>query len=98
MSSVRILGKFAKQPAEVIDVILDYTDWFAERDDAPASIAVTAEDGITLADDALIGNEARVVLSGGTDGTSYKVTVLLTTNASPAIVKEVDFTVRVKAV
>lgn len=98
MSSVRIQGKFEKQPAEVIDVVLDYTDWFAERDDAPASIAVTSDTGITIADDSLIANEARIVLSGGTDGVRYKVTVLLTTNASPAIVKEVDFYVRVKAV
>lgn len=98
MSSVRIVGKTEKQPSEVIDVIVDYTDWFSNRDDAPASIAVTADTGITIADDSLDGNEARVVLSGGTDGVRYKVTVLLSTNSTPTIIKEADFYVRVKAV
>lgn len=98
MSSVRIVGKTEKQPDEVIDVIVDYTDWFSNRDDTAVSIAVTAETGLTLEDDSLTGNEARVVLSGGTSGERYKVTVLLTTSSSPAIVKEADFYVKVREV
>ncbi len=46
--------------------------------------------------DSLDDEVVTVVLSGGTDGASYKVTVLLTT--SDGIVKEADFIVRIKAV
>jgi hypothetical protein len=38
----------------------------------------------------------KVILSGGTDGEAYKVTVRLTTSAG--LVKEVDFQVKIKEV
>lgn len=91
-----ILGKFSKQPDEILDYDVDYSDWFSSRADTPASHSVVAEAGITKVSDALTGSTVRVVLSGGTSGESYKITVLLTT--SDGIVKEADFVVKVKAV
>lgn len=96
MSSV--LGRFTKQSAEILDYYVSFSDWFANRSDAPASVDVTSDSGITVADSGLSGTTAKVVLSGGVNGTRYKITVRLTTNATPAIVKEADFYVTVKDV
>lgn len=96
---VAILGRFQKQPDEILDYDVDYTEWFSNRADAPATvdpIAVTAEAGITVVGSSITGNVVKVILSGGVAGTKYKVTVRLTTTAG--LVKEADFTVLVKAV
>jgi hypothetical protein len=93
-----VLGKFTKQSGETLDYYVDFTDWFSNRSDAPASHTATADAGITVTTSSLSGNKVKVVLSGGTNGTKYKVTVKLTTNSTPAIVKEADFLVTVKDV
>lgn len=91
-----ILGKFVKQPSEVLDYDIDFTDWFANRTDTPASFVVTADTGITILGSSRTGNVVKVILSGGTSGTKYKVTVKLTTVG--LLVKEADFLVSVKEV
>jgi predicted transcriptional regulator len=91
-----ILGRFTKQPDEVLDYDVSYDDWFDGRTDTPSSFTVVAETGITIDSSARTGNVIRVVLSGGTNGESYKITTLLTT--SDAIVKEADFVVKIKAI
>lgn len=96
---VAIIGKFQKQPHEILDYDVDYTEWFSNRSDEPAAvnpIEVIVEDGITLVDATLTGLIVKIVLSGGTNGTKYKTTVRLTTVAG--LVKEADFTVAVKAI
>lgn len=93
-----IVGKFEKQPGETLDYYVIYDDWFANRSDAAASISVTADAGITIVASSLTGSTVKIVLSGGTTGVKYKITVLLTTDAAIPIIKEVDFTVTVKAV
>ena len=89
-----ILGKFVKQPNEVLDYDVDYGAWFVGRGDTPASIATTTDPGITLNGYSLVGMIAKVILSGGIDGEKYKITVRLTT--SSGIVREADFSVSVK--
>ncbi len=91
-----ILGKFKKQSAEILDYDVDYTDWFADRDDTPASYTVTVESGLTLVADGRTGMVVKVVLGGGTNLTKYKITVRLTSTS--ALVKEADFTVTIKDV
>ena len=93
-----VLGKFTKQSGETLDYYVDFTDWFSNRSDAPASHTATADAGITVSTSSLSGNKVKVVLAGGTSGTKYKITVKLTTNSTPAIVKEADFLVTVKDV
>lgn len=93
---VAILGRFVKQPDEILDYDVDYSDWFSNRVDTPTSYSVVVEDGIDLVDDGLSGTTVRVVLSGGVHGARYKVTVLLTTSAG--ISKEADFVVTVREV
>lgn len=91
-----ILGKFSKQPAEVLDYDVDFTDWFSNRTDTPASFVVVVEPGITVFSSSRTGNIVKVVLSGGTSGGKYKVTVRLTTVLG--LVKEADFQVTVKEI
>lgn len=91
-----LLGRFVKQSSEVLDYDVDYTDWFSNRQDSAASFEVTAQAGITVEATSRSGNVVKTVLGGGTDGESYKLTVLLTTTAG--LVKEADFIVRIKDV
>lgn len=96
---VAIIGKFQKQPDETIDYDVDFSPWFSNREDEPAlvdPVAAVAEDGITIVSATLTDNVVKVTLAGGTAGTKYKVTVLLTTLSG--LVKEADFTVTVKSV
>lgn len=94
-----ILGRFTKQSDEVLDYDVDFEDWFTNRTDAPDSFTVSAETGITVVGSSMASTYVvRVVLSGGTDGESYKITVLLTTDAATPITKEADFVVKVKDV
>ena len=91
-----ILGKFTKQPNEVLDYDVDYTDWFAARTDAPSTYTVLADAGITVVGSARTGNIIKIILAGGTTGTKYKIQTRLTTTAS--LVKEAEFTVAVKEI
>ena len=91
-----ILGRYVKQPDEVLDYDVDYTDWFSNRTDTPTSHDVVAAAGITLVTSARTGKVVKSVLSGGVDGEQYKITTRLTT--STGMVKEADFIVKVKAV
>lgn len=91
-----VLGKFVKQPSEVLDYDVDFSDWFSNRSDTPSTFTVTAETGITVVSSSRIGNVVKIILSGGTSGTKYKVTVKLTT--TNLLVKEADFIVAVKEV
>jgi hypothetical protein len=98
MASPTILGRMVKQSGETLDYDVDYTDWFENRTDDAASHTATAETGITVVTSSLASQIVRVVLSGGTDGETYKITVRVTTNAATPIIKEADFTVRIKDV
>jgi hypothetical protein len=91
-----ILGRFSKQPSEILDYDVDFTDWFVGRTDTPVSFVVVAEAGITVVSSARTGDVVKVLLSGGTTGIKYKITVRLTTAAG--LVKEADFTVNVREV
>ena len=91
-----ILGKVTKQPSEVLDYYVSFDDWFAGRSDAAVDHEVEAETGIVIEDDTRIDNTVRIVLSGGTAGEQYKITVRITTNATPPIIREGDFIVKVR--
>ena len=94
---VTIVGKFQKQSAEILDYDVDFTDWFSNRVDTPASVSVTVPSGITqVGGGTITGKFVKVILSGGTNGTKYEITVRLTTSAG--LVKEADFTVTIKDV
>ena len=91
-----ILAKFKKQSAEVMDYDVSYVDFFSTRSDTPASVQVTVDPGITLTASSLntTTKVVKVILSGGTDGVTYKTTLQLTTSAG--IVKEDEFQVTIR--
>jgi len=89
-----VLGRFVKQPSEVLDYDVDFSDWFEGRTDTPSSHTVIAEIGITVVGSSRTGNVVKVVLSEGTAGTKYKIAVRLTTNTF--LVKEAEFVVAIK--
>ena len=91
-----LLGKYKKQPGEILDYDMDYSEWFSNRTDLPLSSYAVAEAGITLVSFVLIGKVIKVTLAGGVDGSTYKVTTRLTTDSG--IIREGDFAVTVREV
>lgn len=95
-TTVQSLGRFEKQPAEILDYDVDYSEWFADRDDTPESFTTVVPAGVTLVSSQLLGQVVKLVIGGGTAGATYKITVRLTT--ATGLVKESDFSVKVKEV
>lgn len=95
---VPIIAKYTKQPADVQDYDIDFqTEFLSGLGDAapgPAGLVVLADAGINLDTYSLNNGLVKVWVSGGTDGTSYKVTVTLTSFAGR--VKQVEFVIKVK--
>lgn len=91
-----ILGSFSKQPVEVLDYDIDCSDWIVS-DDLVASATATADGTGLVVDSVFVASpRIKVWLSGGTNGSSYKITVTITTDDGR--VKQVEFRVRVKDV
>lgn len=85
-----LLGTIPKQPREIIDFDISYASFLVGRTDSLASI-VTEVTGVGLGVlySAISGTSVKVVLTGGTDGQSYKVTVITTTTAGLVLEDEV---------
>lgn len=88
------LGSFNKQPVEVVDYDLDYTDWLTAGDNVASSVVTV--DIVTLTIDMVLINDPRVKIwvSGGTDKITYKLTVTTTTDEGR--VKQDEFRIKVK--
>lgn len=92
-----ILAKFEKQPADVQDFDIDYRDWLLGMEDTapgPTGLVVVAEPGITILASVLVAGVVKVWTGGGTNGTTYKITVTVTTLASR--VKQAEIKIKVK--
>lgn len=90
------IEKKAKQPNDVIDYPIDFSEWLAERPGYSIdTYTVTADAGITVVAHLRTGAIITVFLGGGTNGTTYKITVRATMTPTP-LVKEFEFLVRIK--
>lgn len=89
-----ILGKFTKQPVEVQDYDISFTEYLASQSDTAVSHTATAEAGISILASNLTGGVVKVFVSGGTDGNQYKVSATVTTAGGR--VKQGDIIVKVK--
>lgn len=96
-----MLGTFTKQPAEIIDYDVDYTDWLDGTADSVLSATVTIvsslpADATPLTDLSTYINTQRVKMwmSGGTNGATYKITVKATTTNGR--IKEDEFKIKCK--
>lgn len=90
-----LLGSMVKQPREVLDFDVDYTAPLTARSDTVVDKLVEASPaGLTIESSTISGgNKIKVVVSGGTDPTTYKVTVLATTSAGLVFEDEVNIVV-----
>ena len=89
-----ILEKFTKQPADRQDYDISFVDWLAALGDVGVSATVEVATGLSLLTFTLVAGVVKVWLYGGTDGTSYKVTVTLTTTGGR--VKQDEIVIKVK--
>ena len=95
-----ILAKYEKQPAEVKDYDIDYSEWLGPVADTVASttaiVTSVTETVPTLVVDSIEQSTTTVKLwiSGGTAGVSYKVTVQMTTAGGRLDESELVFTVK----
>lgn len=88
-----ILSTVKQQPADRRDYDIDFSQFFP-ADDTIVAAAVSVTPTGPLVTRAFQGNTVKVWFSEGTDGTTYKVTVLATTNDGR--IKEVELKVKVK--
>lgn len=92
-----IIGKFTKQSAEVLDYDIDFSPWFSKRSLTPDVLTVTVDDpALNIVASSRTGALVKIILSGGVNGTRYKVTVKLTSTSAPSLLKEEDFYVTIK--
>ena len=98
---------FEKQPGDTEDYDLDFADYFTDENgvataDTVLSASAIADAGITLGDTVIDAANKKVKqwVSGGTTGTTYKITVTMTSTLIGTVsrVKEVEFKVKVKEV
>ena len=81
-------GKYTilKDPEATLDYTFDWTDWLAKSsNDTIATATFTVPTGLVLVSSSVIaaGLKARAFISGGTAGTTYKVTCAITTVLAP---------------
>lgn len=90
------LGNFTKQPVEVKDYDIDYSEWLTSGDNVQSATVTVVPTGLTV--DAVYINDPRIKvwLSGGTDGTAYKLTVTMT--SADGRIKQDEFKIKVKDV
>lgn len=91
-----ILGSFSKQPVEVLDYDIDCSDWIVSDDAVVSATATVDGTGLVINSVSVSSPRIKVWLSAGTNGSSYKVTVTITTDDGR--IKQVEFRVRVKDV
>jgi hypothetical protein len=92
-----ILAKFEKQPEDIQDFDIDFSEWLAARNDTavgPGGLVITADAGITIVASTLSNGVVKIFTSGGTDGVTYKLTARVTTAGNR--VKTAEIKVKVK--
>lgn len=89
-----IIGRYTKQPNEMLDYDVDFSEWLEGRTDVIESFAVGVPSDLTLFASQKTGNVVKLIIGGGIDGQKHKVTVSVTTDTS--LVKEVEFLLTIK--
>lgn len=83
---------FQKDPNELLDYTMDWSDWLAG--DKIATVSWTIPGGISSAGQMNSVSSTTIWLSGGTDGTSYDLSCLITTTG----VRTAERTMRISVV
>ena len=95
------LGIFNQQPREALFYSIDYSCWLdatipeALNDVEPLIIITpSTEQPLVVTPETIVPNRVRLLISGGVDGTTYKVEVIATTDAGQT--QESEVTIRVR--
>jgi hypothetical protein len=94
-----LLGTITKQPREILDFDVDYSTVLGSRTSTlTTATSEVAPAGLNLTSTTVYApqKKVKVVISGGTDATTYKVTVL--TNTDDGLKYEDEITVIVEEV
>ena len=85
-----------KDPADVLDYALDFTDFLAQSDpdDTISSVIWTVPAGLTAGVQTVLGALAIAWLSGGTAGVNYAITCRMVTAGGRTIERNVQLYVR----
>ena len=102
-----ILGRYQKQPVEVMDYDVDFAPFLDDGDTlvtsgagpfipVPLNVVVSGPDTALVLGSSFVLNGVvfKQWLSAGTNLATYKVTITATTNAGR--VKQIEFTVKIK--
>lgn len=90
------LGTFSKQPVEIKDYDIDYTKWMPAGDAIQSVTAAIAPTGLTMGSVLVNGLVVKIWLSGGTNGSTYKITVNVTTTGGR--LQQDEFFIKVKEI
>lgn len=91
-----ILGNFTKQPVDVLDYDVDYSEWLSDNDNVQSAEISVTPTGLTVDSHFVNDPRVKINLSGGTDGVTYKVTVTATT--IDGRIKQDEFKIKVKEI
>ncbi len=70
---------FLKDPDAILDYTLDWSSWLSAGDSLDTA-TFTAPAGITKVSESNTGTTATVILSGGTEGSTYEVLCRIVTD------------------
>lgn len=87
------LGTFSQQPRERLPYSISYTDALSANDNVVAATATVFPEGPVI-DIEVLDPRVRFFFTGGLSGTTYKVTVLTTTNDGSIFEDEVIIKVK----
>jgi hypothetical protein len=73
-----ILARYSQQPSEVLDYDLLYGDWLTQGDALLSTVATEAPAGLSAVA-IVVGTKVKIWVSGGVNGTTYKIDVTTTT-------------------
>lgn len=75
-----ILGRFTKQPVEVESYSIEFADDLVNQDKISSATSEVVPPGLNLVSTTVIGTRVKVLVSGGTNKTTYKITVTAQTD------------------
>jgi hypothetical protein len=76
-----------------MDYDIDYTDWLTTGDNV-SSVVITKDTGITVDSSFINDPRVKIWLSGGTTGTTYKVTCTMT--SADGRIRQDEFKIKVR--
>lgn len=88
------LGSFKKQPVEKLDYDIDYSAWLTDNDGLNSAVATVDPPGLQLPSPTVSSPRLKLWASGGTSGTTYKVSITATTDDGR--IKQDELSIKVK--